>query len=136
MASDSRRSDIKRPGPAPLEVLPFSEKWLSAYLDFASRAFGPRSYQADERYLRWMYNESPHGSLSDCVIAVDGERIVGCLHKLRLTWRIDTQEALVATAHNLFVEPDYRRGVGATLILAAMRARRRSTLPRPRERLD
>ena len=112
---------MSRPDPALFEVLPFSEKCLSSYLGFASRAFGPRSYQADERYIRWMYNESPHGALSDCALVAYGERIVGCIHKLRLTWRIDKERALVATAHNLFVDPDYRSGLGATLILAAMR---------------
>jgi hypothetical protein len=112
---------MSQPDPALFEVLPFSEKRLSAYLDFASRAFGPLSYQADERYIRWMYDVSPHGALSDCALVAHGERIVGCLHKFRLMWRIDKEQALVATAHNLFVDPDYRSGLGATLILAAMR---------------
>jgi hypothetical protein len=121
MAIASRNCAVSRPDPADVELRPLSERRLGPYLDFASRAFGPRSYQADERYIRWLYDESPHGALSDCALVASGERIVGCLHKLRLTWRIGQADAPVATVHNLFVDPDHRGGLGATLVLAAMR---------------
>ncbi|MDQ3581340.1 MAG: hypothetical protein M3495_06880 [Pseudomonadota bacterium] len=99
----------------------FAEPWLRPYLDFAARAFGAHAYQADERYTRWLYDENPHGAASDGAVVIDGEHVIGCLNKIRLLWHLDGQRQLVATAHNLYVQPESRSGLGAMLVLHAMR---------------
>lgn len=103
----------------PLELEPFGERRWRSYLTLAVRAFGPHSYQADERYIRWLYDECPMPA--DGAVVADGEQVVGCLHKFRLPWRIDGAQHRVATAHNLYVAPEYRGGVGTMLILHTMR---------------
>jgi hypothetical protein len=107
--------------PSAPEVEPFAEPWLRPYLDFAAAAFGAHAYQADERYTRWLYDENPHGAASDGAVVIDGGQVIGCLNKIRLLWHLDGQRQLVATAHNLYVQPESRRGLGAMLVLHAMR---------------
>src|ERR1700704_5700617 len=63
----------------------------AAYLEFARMAWGKNSVQADRSFLAWLYKENPNtrGTKRDLLVLVDGNKIVGAFHRMRVAWRIN-----------------------------------------------
>lgn len=82
----------------------------AAYLEFARAAWGNNSVQADQSFLAWLYEENPNsrGMERDLLVLVDGNRIVGAFHRMRIPWRIDGKRRIVPSVHDLFVCSSYR----------------------------
>ncbi|MEZ4288858.1 MAG: GNAT family N-acetyltransferase [Polyangiales bacterium] len=102
---------------------PYEPSMWASYRSFAERNFGANSYQARESFLQWLYIDDPHAAsdYKDFLVGVANERVVGCMHKMRISWRIDGVEVSVPAVHDLMVDPEYRSGLGAMLMLAALR---------------
>lgn len=99
-----------------------TEELYPAYCTFASATFGPDSYQASSVYLDWLYKYSPlSNGYADCRLAVKGNKIVGCIHRMRMSWKLGDQLFVVPSIHNTMVVPKYQTGVGGLLIAQAMR---------------
>ncbi|MDR2430948.1 MAG: hypothetical protein LBD99_01650 [Candidatus Margulisbacteria bacterium] len=103
-------------------ILPYREKYLAAYQDFARRNWGQNCYQRSARYLRWLYQDNPcRNNENPFLLLIEQERVIGTMHKMRLPWLIDGQKVTVSSIHNLLVDRDYRRGSGLMLITASLR---------------
>jgi hypothetical protein len=88
-------------------IMPSEE---AAYLEFARVAWGKNSAQADQSFLTWLYKENPNtlGIERDLLVLVDGNKIVGAFHRMRIPWRIDSKRLIVPSVHDLFVLPSHR----------------------------
>jgi hypothetical protein len=82
----------------------------AAYLEFARAAWGNNSVQADQSFLAWLYKENPNtrGIERDLLVLVDGNKIVGAFHRMRIPWRIDSKRLIVPSVHDLFVRSSHR----------------------------
>jgi hypothetical protein len=82
----------------------------AAYLEFARAAWGNNSVQADQSFLAWLYKENPNtlGMERDLLALVDGNKIVGAFHRMRVPWRIDSKRLIVPSVHDLFVRSSHR----------------------------
>lgn len=91
----------------------------SRLLAASSRHFGLGSYQADSGYLHWLYERNPasHG-MRDCIVATQGEAVVGCMHRLMLPMNGGRR---LAALHNHFVDPSIRSGSGVLLLRRSTR---------------
>jgi hypothetical protein len=56
----------------------------------------------------------------DLIVLMDGGRIVGAHHRMRLRWNINGQSTIVPSLHDLFVLESHRSGGGMQLVLAAL----------------
>lgn len=83
----------------------------AAYLQFAREAWGANWPQVQPSFLTWLYQENPntHGMQRDLLVLVDGDRIVGAHHKMRVPWRINGKRFIVPSLHDLAVLPEYRK---------------------------
>lgn len=105
------------------DVRPMTRDDVPAYLAFARAAYGPYAYQAQARYLRWLY-ESPGSAgrgYEDAKLAVEGDVVVGCIHKMRYRVRTGDELAELACPHNLFVNESHRHGAGLALIMESFK---------------
>jgi len=86
----------------------------AAYLEFARVAWGSNSVQADRSFLAWLYKENPNtrGIERDLLVLVDGAKIVGAFHRMRVPWRIDGKRLIVPSVHDLFVRSSHRTARG------------------------
>jgi len=111
---------------------PFEEKYWRAYLQFARQQFGESAYQASERYLCWLYKENPSKgeNYSDFIIGMTKENeIIACIHKMRITWKVNGSNVDIPAIHNLMVTKEYRTGVGLMLIMAAFSGEEHALIP-------
>ncbi|MCK4774938.1 MAG: GNAT family N-acetyltransferase [Candidatus Krumholzibacteria bacterium] len=110
----------------------FTHSHLHSYQAFAERMYGRESYQTSEAYINWLYRENPHGPdlQKDFKVGVtDNERVVGCIHKMRLPWRVAGERVDVPAVHNLMVDPKYRKGLGFMLTMASFGSERHALIP-------
>ncbi len=107
-----------------LVVSPYSKDLYPAYAAFANRAWGDGCYQGTRRYLSWLYEStrSPMPRPEDFLVAVSRGSVVGCMHKMRLVWKIEGQLVEVPALHNWIVDEQFRSGVGLVLLTKAMRS--------------
>lgn len=103
----------------------------AAYLQFAARQFGPTTSAANERYLRWIYEQNPFGGRwADSLMAVTSAgEVVGCVHAMRVPWRFNNESVVVPANHNLVVAPEYRQGVGTRMVIQAIQRHDLSIIP-------
>jgi hypothetical protein len=82
----------------------------AAYLEFARAGWGDDSVQANHSFLAWLYKENPNtrGMERDLLVLVDGTKIVGAFHRMRVPWRINGKRLIVPSVHDLFVRPSHR----------------------------
>lgn len=107
------------------EWLPCGERFVPAYLRFAAAMFGPRESPSDPAYLEWLYRAHPAGaSLADLIVGVVRGEVIACIHQLKLPWHLEGATEVVTAPHNLMVHPQFRRGIGLRLILAAFQGAR------------
>lgn len=111
----------------------YSPERLDAYREFVRACFGRFAYQAQPDYLDWLYCRNPYGCGFDDfrIVTHEGERVVGCLHKLRFTLSTptdDTPQTGVAI-HNLMVHADHRKGVGFLLLREVIGKHKRFLVP-------
>jgi hypothetical protein len=104
-----------------MDIIPYRDEWFDRYAAFARRSWGGDSYQHSRNYIDWLYrdNPSPDKHESDFLLAVDGEQIIGCIHKMRLPWRVGEKTVEIPALHNLIVDEAHRDGTGFMLILRA-----------------
>jgi hypothetical protein len=100
-----------------------------AYLEFARKAWGSNSPQADPLRLQWLAaNPNTLGRERDLLVLAKGKTIVGAHQRMRVPWSINGQTVPVPSLHDLFVLPDHRQDPGqggllppsVELILAAL----------------
>ena len=90
-----------------------------ALLAASARHFGAAGYQADDRYLQWLYRRNPTSrGLCEGIVAVQDGTVVGCMHRLMLPLRDGRR---LAALHNHFVDPAVRSGSGVLLLRRATR---------------
>jgi hypothetical protein len=86
-------------------------------LRFSRAVFGERSYQGTRRYLDWLYAGNPLSrGLSDCLVAVEDGKIVGCMHRMRLPLAGAGGAGILDSLQNHIVSPDVKSGVGLMLL--------------------
>lgn len=122
---------VSRVAAAPrVEILPLEGRLVGRYLDFARQAFGEQEYQARRAYLTWLYEEGPipRFGLGDAKLALVGDSVVGCMHKLRMPWSTPAGSVEVASPHNLMVSPTHRTGAGFALISESLKGEKHTLL--------
>jgi hypothetical protein len=108
-----------------------------AYRAFCQREFGP-THQGREGYLRWLYEDNPAGrGIGDALVAMgpSGD-VIGCIHRLRLPWRVDDQAEVIPSLHNLMVAEAHRGGLGFFLLMAAVKGETHAIVPGVEGRLQ
>lgn len=86
-------------------------------LRFSRVVFGERSYQGTQAYLDWLYAENPCAKgFEDCLVAVEEEEIVGCMHRMRLPLAGHAGAQTLDSLQNHIVSPDVKSGVGLMLL--------------------
>lgn len=104
----------------------YKSEWQDSYSRFSNNNFGTSAYQGTMGYLSWLYTENPNQhSIEDGLILgiVDGE-IVACLHTMMLAWMVDSSVFRMPTVHDIMVSEAYRGGMGAVMLLKALRMTR------------
>jgi hypothetical protein len=120
---------------ADVRIVPYAPPWYPGYRALAEREWGPGCHQADPRFLRWaeanpIASPAEHGTGHGPLwLAVDGERVVGCIHAMRLLWQIGDVQLELPSLHDWLVDPDYRTGVGSMLLTNALRGERHAFIP-------
>lgn len=100
-------------------VIPYSANYEQAYLDFAKISWGQDSYQSTFVYLRWLYSENPslHKKEGDFLLVItENQKVVGCIHKLRMPWISEGVPIEIPAVHNLIVDEQYRGSYALPLI--------------------
>jgi hypothetical protein len=94
-----------------IQLESFQGKYLKAYAEFAREAWGESCYQSSEKYLNWLYKENPCRSSSeeDLILGLAEDKVVGCIHKLRLMWKNKNKVIFIPTIHNLVISEKYRK---------------------------
>ena len=118
------RSEANLSGAARITIEQATTEDDAGYLRFARASFGASAYQANPRYLPWLYEHSPfsRGRGRDMWIARDDDGIIrGCIHQLRLPWSVGGEVVIVPALHNTMMEPTHRGVAGGMLILQAMK---------------
>jgi hypothetical protein len=95
---------------------------LDELVDFSREVYGIKSYQADPRYYKWLYQSNPLAGNADCCAAFEGNKLVGVIHKMRLPLGGTESGQTVACIHNHIVRKDARAGVGFLLLKKAQKA--------------
>lgn len=81
----------------------------SLYLEFASKAWGARSSQADPQFFDWfLANPNSLGTRRDLIVLVEEDRIVGAHHLMRIPWCLNGRKLLIPSVHDLYVLPSHR----------------------------
>jgi hypothetical protein len=111
----------------------YQDSMFEAYAEFALRQFGRGAYQATRRYLGWLYDDNPvgrpDGKRQDFIVCRQGEQVVGCIHKMRLRWRVKDEALEIPVLHNWMVAPEHRHGMGSLLLTAAFRGEAHALIP-------
>ena len=98
----------------------FHKKYFKAYAEFAWEEWDKSSHQSSENYINWLYNENPcikNSKERGFLLALFEDKVVGCIHKMRLMWRVKDQIEYIPTIHNLMVAENHRRkGCGMLLL--------------------
>jgi hypothetical protein len=109
---------------------------VGALLQFHAEMYGAFTYQASPRYLSWLYEENPSSrGLSDCILALDQGRIVGCVHRMRLPCVTEDGTESLVSLQNHVVSPSLRAGAGLMLLQKAVRGEHISLSPGVSSRL-
>ena len=104
---------------------------LGSYRGFCEELFGRDAYQGRSTYLDWLYEDNPVGrGLDDCLVATEPlGAIVGCIHRLRLPWRIDDRVAIIPSLHNLMIAEAFRGGAGFFMLTRAVKGESHALIP-------
>jgi hypothetical protein len=115
----------------PLRLEPYDDAMFDAYASFARSHYGADAYQATRRYLGWLYDDNPSSSKGrgDFILCRQGRDVVGCIHKLRLRWRVKGETVEIPTLHNWMMAPEHRKGVGTLLLTGACRGEKHALIP-------
>ena len=114
-----------------IDWIPYDSSIFRAYHLFARKCFGKESYQSNENYIAWLYQENPLSRRDDDFLiglSEDG-RVVGCLHKMRLNWRHQGDSVEVPAFHNYMVDPDFRHAAGFFLLMKALSNEQHALMP-------
>ena len=105
-----------------LVVRGIAENEIEGLLRFSERMYGAGAYQQSRRYFDWLYGGNPHSrGREDCLVALDGSAVVGCVHRMRLPCVGATGESTLASLQNHVIEPRLRGGAGIMLGQRAVR---------------
>ena len=102
-----------------VELEPYRKKYLKTYVKFAQEGWGGHCHQSSENYINWLYKENPCATSSKegFTLALFEGKIIGCIHKMQLMWRVKKQIESIPAIHNLIVAENHRRkGCGILLL--------------------
>ena len=101
-----------------VEFKSYQDNFFKAYAKFAKEEMGELCYQSSEDYVNWLYNENPYenSSKSDLILGFAKGKVVGCIHKMRLMWKIEDQFADIPAVHDFMVAKKFRHGCGIFLL--------------------
>jgi hypothetical protein len=95
---------------------------VAALLSLSRRQFGADAYQAQPRYLDWLYRANPASQgPSDCFVADQDGVPAGCIHRMMLPLTIAGEPGMLASLQNHFMVPHARSGAGMMLLRRAVR---------------
>lgn len=114
-----------------LRVVPYDPTWYPSYRALAEREWGVGCHQADPAFLRWAHKNpiQPPKGRSAIWLGVDDQTVIGCIHTMRLPWRVGDRLVDVPTLHDWLVAPEYRTGLGTMLLTTALRGERHAFIP-------
>lgn len=101
----------------------YQPEYLESYIGFAEQNFGHSAHQSRVSYLEWLYSKNPnkHNLNTGLILGVADDDVVACLHTMMLSWRVGTSIKRMPTVHDIMVNKTYRTGVGAVILLRALR---------------
>lgn len=114
-----------------IRLVPYEPQWLDSYRALAEREWGPGCRQADPRYLRWAHKNpivQPKGRHA-IWLGVQDRSVIGCIHTMRLPWRVGDSLVDFPTLHDWLVAPEHRTGIGTMLLTNALRGERHAFIP-------
>lgn len=114
-----------------IRIVPYEPAWLPSYRALAEREWGPGCRQADPAYLRWAHknpNVQPKGR-SAIWLGVHEQTVIGCIHTMRLPWRVGDELLDFPSLHDWLVAPEHRTGIGTMLLTNALRGERHAFIP-------
>ena len=119
------------PAAKSISIRPMRSDDLGSYRGFCEALFGRDAYQGRSTYLDWLYEDNPVGrGLDDCLVATEPlGAIVGCIHRLRLPWRIDDRVAIIPSLHNLMIAEAFRGGAGFFMLTRAVKGESHALIP-------
>lgn len=95
---------------------------VDALLHFSARMYGTGSYQSRRAYYDWLYRSNPTSrGDQDCVVALSGDEIIGCVHRMRLPCTADAGTGTLASLQNHVIDPALRGGAGIMLLQKAIK---------------
>ena len=115
-----------------IKIVPYDNNYFESYENFANKNWGNFCYQGRRDYLQWLYDENPNKNkkATDFLLAVsEGGRVVGCVHKMRISWKVRKRLIDTPSIHDLMVEENYRHGIGLKLIWNALIAEEHAFIP-------
>lgn len=108
----------------------YEDRFEAAYRKFAEAEFGRGCYQAEPDYIDWLYKENPHSlGFRDFSIGVVDDRVIGCIHKMYLPWKIGGERIRVPSLHNLMMTGEYRSGGGFWLLKRSLNQEQHAVIP-------
>lgn len=114
-----------------IRVVAYQASYQASYRALAEREWGPSCHQANPAYLRWAYKNpivSPKGR-SPIWLGVQDQAVIGCIHCMRLGWRVGDELLDFPTLHDWLVAPEHRTGIGTMLLTNALGGERYAFIP-------
>ncbi len=102
-----------------LELQYFHKKHLKSYVEFAQQEWGNSCHQSSQNYINWLYNENPciKNPKESFILTFYKGKVIGCVHKMGLMWKVNDQLEYVPVIHNLMVSQNHRdKGCGILLL--------------------
>lgn len=114
-----------------IRVIPYDPAWYPSYRALAEREWGVGCHQADPAYLRWVFANpiAPPRGRSAIWLGVLEQDVIGCIHTMRLPWRVGDELTNFPTLHDWLVAPEHRTGLGTMLLTTALRGERHAFIP-------
>jgi hypothetical protein len=116
---------------ADIRVVPYESTWFESYRTLAEREWGRGCRQANPEFLRWAHKNpiAPPKGRSAIWLGVQEQTVIGCIHTMRLPWRVGDELVDFPTLHDWLVAPEHRTGVGTMLLTTALRGERHAFIP-------
>ena len=104
-------------------VVPYSEDYREAHVEFATKVWPTKRRRRDEHYIRWKLRAPEHGPIDGLLLAVVDGKVVGQLGLIPASVKIGTGVYSCQWAVDLMVDASMRRKRIASLLLATAMAR-------------
>jgi GNAT superfamily N-acetyltransferase len=102
-------------------VVPYSEEYEQAHMDFAAKMWPAKGRRRNSTYNRWKFRGAKRGQVEGLLLAINDGKVIGQLGLIPVTARIGEEDYPCQWACDLMVDASVRRkGIGSLLLAKAM----------------